>query len=107
MTLKARFIGDPNERDTDVPASRRSIEWFGLTFPAPHFDRPAALVDISGLTEEQQAKIAANTHFEVVGAEAAAADDAPEGTVIDEGNPDPSVNKRRPRTVNKRRPRKS
>ncbi len=84
--MKVRYIGDPNERAFDVPASRRSIEWFGVTFPSPHFDRPAQVVDISHLSQEAQRKISANSHFEVVEGEAQSAPEAPEGTVIDEGD---------------------
>ena len=47
--MRARFIGDPMERESDFPLSRPAGEWFEVVDPA-HF-----------------AKLSANDHYEVEG----------------------------------------
>lgn len=49
MALRARFIGDPAEREGGLPLSRPAGDWFEVTDPA-HF-----------------AKLSKNDHYEVEG----------------------------------------
>lgn len=58
--MLVKFIGDPVERELDLPPSTNSIDWFGVSF------RRDVPVDVSHLNSEQRAKLAANSHFEVV-----------------------------------------
>ena len=54
----AKFIGDPSERERDLPPSRNFIDWFGVNF------RLGDWVDVSKLSGEQIAALKNSNHFE-------------------------------------------
>jgi len=83
--MKLRYLGDPNERAAGIAATTPVIQAYGVTFVGPYFDRAAEVVDVSHLPQWQQEKLARNNHFEVV---EAGPEPLPEGTVIDEGDPE-------------------